>query len=190
LTGTELFTELRYELKDQNKIRFSDYQLKYALNTTIRIISNALANLHSPMLATAATIAMTSGIGTLPTDYQSIISVVINPGLYTEIDLKPVTLKTTPTNEQYKIMNNSIYSNNSSVDIIYRTRLNAITDTSAELPLNDDFVELIKKYMKAILLDNASTTDLSFTNSISADVAALVTGREYTYIERELPFMI
>ena len=85
-------------------------------------------------------------------------------------------------------MNTTLFSSNSSVDIIYRKTFAKLTAVSDELPLPDYFVELIKKYMKAMLVDGLSKTEQSFSQMLSADISAVVTGNEYTYLQRELPF--
>jgi len=185
LTASQLFVELRYELNDQNRIRYSDYQLLSVLNATLRIINIALNNLFSPIIVTAGTVALTSGVGSLPTDFQSIVTALVD-----ETELTPVTLKTTPTNEEYKIMGTSLYSTNSSVDIIYRKRFATLTAVSDTIPLDDDFIELIKRYMKIYLKNDMTNMDQSLLASISQDVANMVTGREFSFIECELPFQI
>lgn len=185
MKASELFVEFRYEVNDQNKIRFSDFQLMNSLNSVLRLMNNALNTLFSPIIVTSATVALTNNSGALPADYQSLV-VITKTGDETPLD--PVTLQTTPTNEQYKIMNTTLFSSNSSVDIIYRKTFAKLTAVSDELPLPDYFVELIKKYMKAMLIDGLSKTEQSFSQMLSADISAVVTGNEYTYLQRELPF--
>ena len=85
-------------------------------------------------------------------------------------------------------MNTTLFSDNSSVDIIYRKTFAKITASTDDIPLPDYFVELIKKYMKAMLVEGMSQTDQSFASMLSADVASVVTGGEYNYITCELPF--
>ena len=85
-------------------------------------------------------------------------------------------------------MNTTLFSNNSSVDIIYRKTFSKIVTVTEDVPLPDYFVELIKKYMKASLVDGLSKTEQSFSQMLSQDIAAVVTGNEYTYLQRELPF--
>lgn len=182
---SELFVEFRYEINDQNKIRFSDYQLMNSLNSVLRLMNNALNTLFSPIIVTSATVALTNNSGALPADYQSLV-VITKTG--DASPLEPVTLQTTPTNEQYKIMNTTLFSNNSSVDIIYRKTFSKIVAVTEDVPLPDYFVELIKKYMKASLVDGLSKTEQSFSQMLSQDIAAVVTGNEYTYLQRELPF--
>ena len=57
---SELFVEFRYEINDQNKIRFSDYQLMNSLNSVLRLMNNALNTLFSPIIVTSATVALTN----------------------------------------------------------------------------------------------------------------------------------
>ena len=186
MKASELFVELRYDINDQFKARFSEFQLMNTLNSVLRLMNNALNNLFSPIIVTAVSVPLTNNQGALPSDYQSIV--VIHPASDTTISLVPVTLLATPTNEQYKIMSGTIFSSNSSVDIIYRKTFPKLTSPDDDLPLPDYFIELIKKYMKAMLVEGASKTDVSFSQMMASDLAAIVTGNEYTYLERELPF--
>lgn len=185
MKASELFVEFRYDINDQFKARFSDFQLMNTLNSVLRLMNNALNNLFSPIIVTAVTLPITNSQGTLPTDYQSIVVVKITGD---DTSLEPITLLATPTNEQYKIMSGAIYTNNSSVDIIYRKTFPKLSSADDDLPLPDYFIELIKKYMKALLMEGASKTDVSFSQMMSSDLSAIVTGNEYTYLQRELPF--
>ena len=90
MKASELFVEFRYEVNDQNKIRFSDFQLMNSLNSVLRLMNNALNTLFSPIIVTSATVALTNNSGALPADYQSLV-VITKTGDETPLD--PVTLK-------------------------------------------------------------------------------------------------
>jgi hypothetical protein len=178
---SKLFLSLRYVLKDIEGTVFSDYQIEEAVNSVQNAIANALSVSNSELLTTTETIALTAGVGDLPSDFQSIVT-VFNAGN------KPLTYQTKskPVDEwTYRIRDSKIYTTNSSVIIDYKKSLTPadLADLAVTMPLPDYFAEMIKRYVSMMLANGMSSPDAAMVQMISDDVYSLTSGREYSGIE-------
>jgi len=127
-----LYGSVRYRLPDES---FSPYQIVDALNYVVNEISLALNGITSSILTAPATLTITAGVATLPTDFESMISVG-------DVDA-PLTL--IPADREldafaYQIVGNTMHVEGITVDIFYRKFLpsysfdGTITPTTIDLP--------------------------------------------------------
>lgn len=160
---------------------YSDYQLEESVNTVQSIIANALSISNSELLTDAATITLVNGVGALPTDFRSVVSV------FNENNRSlPYLTKSKSVDEySYRIRGNNIYSNSATLTLDYKKSLtNAdISNLAVEMDLPDYFADTIKKYSVTILQNGISNADASIIQMIADDVYKLTSGREYSGIE-------
>ena len=178
---SKLFLSLRYVIKDMNGTMYSDYQLEEAVNTVQNIIANALSVSNSELLTKQATITMTSGVGDLPTDFRSIVSVFNSSN-----EPLPYLTKSKAVDEfSYRIRGNKIYSSNGTLIVDYKKSLTDadISNLAVEMDLPNYFADTIKKYAVIILQNGMSNSDSSMVQLISDDVYNLTSGREYSGLE-------
>ena len=178
----EFLFSLRMDINDTLKTQYSDFDLINALNSVLKIVNNTLVKRKSDLITKSATIPMVGGVGDLPADFISIVTVktVTNTEMYPHKSIE---------DGGYKIVSNNIYANVDNSVITYRYAF-PILVVSDNIPLPDWFSELIKKYIMMLVSNQVNKFDVSFSQMIDSDVASIVSGREYTLIEREIPFTL
>ena len=178
----EFLFSLRVDINDTLKTQYSDFDLMNSLNSVLKIVNNTLVKRKSDLIAKSATIPMISGIGDLPNDFIAVITVKTsgNQELYPHKSIGE---------GGYKITAYNIYASGDSIGITYRYAFPKLI-ISDEIPLPDWFSELLKKYIMMLVSNQVNKFDVSFSQMIESDVASIVSGREYTLIERDMPFTL
>ncbi|MDR1701883.1 MAG: hypothetical protein LBR56_03820 [Sporomusaceae bacterium] len=178
----ELIYSLRLDIGDTNKTEFSDYQIINTLNSVLKIVNNALTKRKSDLITKNAVLALENDETELPADFIAIVRVV-NENMYELFPQKPLN------DFGYKIVGNSLTAQTPVVTITYRYSFPKI-NLGGEIPLPDWFSELLKKYVIMLISQKVNQFDVSFSQMIENDINNITSGREYSVIERELPFFI
>ena len=178
---SKLFLSLRYVLQDVAGNTYSDYQLEEAVNTVQSIIANALSTSNSELLTETIAVTLTNGVGDLPTNFQSVVSVFDA----SNTPLPYLTKSKVVDQYSYRIRGNKIYSSNVTLNLDYKKSLtNAdVADLSVVMDLPDYFADTIKKYAVMILQNGMNNADAPIIQLITDDVYKLTSGREYSGIE-------
>lgn len=181
MTVAQLLYKARIKLGDPNKAKISDYSLMDALKSVLTLISTALDNTASNILIAKAEVPLINGVGDLPADFQSLVSV--------ENGWRHAPLNRQLGRGEYQLLGDKIYADESAIHILYKKHLQ-VSSTSDPVPLPDTFTELMIKFIKIILVDGVTKTDAEFLSMISPEVYRLATGRERTELRQQPIFRV
>nr|DAE40617.1 MAG TPA: hypothetical protein [Caudoviricetes sp.] len=196
ITVKDIITEVRYKQKDNNEVRFSDYDIIKSLNEALRYINRSFALKNSDFLekikeyrlddineeirkynetATTPKELMTFEDGfDLPDDLLTIVSVVTPRR---EIPLSPCNAQKKPHWREFKVINNKLYVHED-VDLLYRYSLSAVTaDDSIDFP--PAFIDLFVKLTGMILNNNPEEDVMAEANKSLAE--ELIPSRRYAF---------
>lgn len=183
MTPKQIFARVRMspEIFDNAQVKYSDYQLIAALNSVLSIVYNSLSSSNTEVLTKRATVALTDGVGDLPEDFLSVVSVFRPSGDV----LTPQGKSTDVDAYTYRIRGNKIYSENDTVTVDYKPYFVEIAydTTGDELDLPNFFMELLKKYCVIVLQGGINKADSTIVQQVTSDVYKLIAGREYSRIE-------
>ncbi len=210
ITYKELRRLIRFKEKDNNEIRFSDYDIKMAVNECIRYINNSFAMQSSDFLEKTATYVeedMNAEIAAaneelpdedkqplynfkdegleLPEDFISLVSVM---ALIDGRIMSPVESIRTPMPWQYKVVGNRIYSGTRGFKMVYKAALSEVKDEEDVIELPFIFKDSMAKITSMILNNNASTDVMM--QAVNDAVAQLVPRRRFRNAHVRMPFKI
>lgn len=115
MTVETLFTNIRFQISDEMKTGYKDNELLTYLNQTNDYVYSTLINHKSNLANKKATITMSDGEGSLPSDFQ-LEDAVKNAD---DVPLTSVASSITPNSLQYSMMRDIIYSDNDSLELFY-----------------------------------------------------------------------
>lgn len=188
MTVKELLNYVRYQINDVDKVEYSDTELIGYVNEGLRFISNELIRLSSPLLLKKTTLELTDGEADLPSDFIKEEAVLNSQGQ---------ALKSYPPSYPidqygYKILGNKLYSNNTSVDLIYYASYSSVSTLDSILPIPDYMVSLLREIVIFLALNRNE-----FSLNVEQELFKLFASQVYelakvgsSYYERELPFKI
>lgn len=183
MTPKQLFSRVRMDtaVNDMAAVKFSDYQMLSALNSVLSIIYSTVSTMSSTLLDTEATIRMKNGKGELPDDFLQAVLVTANGTV-----LQPATKTQDIGSDTYRIVGNTIRSDNASLTIEYKPFFEELeyTDTDDDLELPSLFNELLRSYMITVLLSGAPNGEL--VQKVTTDVCRLVANREFTALNADV----
>ena len=168
---SDVLLSLRFNLNDTKSVEFSDSELIEAINSTIRYINTALVNINSSIVQKKMTITPTNGSAKLPDDFIAV----------TSIEDENIE------QSDFRIIGDTIYTD-STINMVYYYALSKVkvkTDT-IQLPVN--FFEPLIRFSEAIITKSMGRD--AMTQLVYDEVSKATIGREYAYIEREIPFTI
>ena len=169
MTVAELFTDVRYQLSDELKTGYSNTELIGYLNQVNEFMFATLLDHESNLIIKEATVTLTDGVGSLPSDFQLDDTVNIDGGE----PFTTVPVSSTPTSTQYKIMVDSIYSDNDSITLFYYyspSVYTAITDT-LDIPIY--FQNLYRQMIKFLAL-NTDEFDTSVEQALMSRFETII----------------
>lgn len=179
----EFINSLRTGLNDTGKSKFSDFELIESLNSVLGIFSNELVKIKSNLIVTSVSIVPVNGLAILPTDFASLYSIF--SGNNELFPYKPID------DFGYKLTKDTIQVNVNFPNIVvsyYQTL--AKVNMNDILPVPNVFIESLKKYVALITKGEVSPFDDKFNNMIHRDLLLILVGREYSSLDRELPFYV
>lgn len=200
---------IRYKEKDNNEIRFSDYEIKMAVNECIRYLNNSYALQDSDFLEKAvdfvekdmnAEIAESNeglqeeewqpfydfkleGID-LPEDFITIVSVMRMRDGYM---MSPVESIKQPLDGQYKIVGGKLYSGVPAFKLLYKAAIAEVKESTDGIELPFVFKDVIVK-LSCMILNNAQTDVLM--QAVDDAVRAIVPRRRYRNAHIKMPFKV
>ena len=206
----ELKRLIRYKLKDNNEIRFSDYDVKEAVNECIRYFNNSYALKNSDFLEKIVTLdeeAMNreiiehnealpkkeqlpllnfrdEGID-LPKDFVSLQSIMRTSDNYI---MSPAESIKTPSYEQYKITGNKLYLGCQSVKMLYKAAFNEVRNAEDVLEVPFVFKDALAKISCMILENNAESDVLM--DAVNDIATSIVPRRRYANAKIKMPFKV
>ena len=169
-TAAELITSVRWDLKDEETVQYSDPMLLDFLNRGLRPLCVTLAALNSDWVneSTTLTLDEDAEYTTLPTNYVSDISVKISS---TDLTKKSISWirneridNTAGQPEYFAIQGTSLMFEKAadaeySITLEYHKRADALTILS-EMPFNDEFNDVLRQFMSLVCKSRSEyTTD-------------------------------
>lgn len=210
ITYKELRRLIRFKEKDNNEIRFSDYDIIMAVNECLRYFNNSRALQSSDFLekskiyseeemnneVAAANEDLPDGEKLpfynfrdegleLPEDFISLVSLMV---LKDGIIMSPVDSVKTPMPWQYKVVGGRLYSGARGFKLLYKAAI-------AEVKSDDDVIELPVVFKDALakitsmILNNNASTDVMM-QAVNDAVVQLVPRRRYRNAKIKMPFKI
>jgi hypothetical protein len=200
---------IRFKEKDNNEIRFSDYEIKMAVNECIRYLNNSFALQNSDFLEKAkhfneaemnaevikANLDLPEeeqlplynfkdeGIE-LPEDYITIVSVMRMADGYM---MFPVESIKKPLESQYKIVGGKLYSGTPAFTLLYKAAIAEVKESTDGIELPFVFKDVLVK-LTCMILNNAETDVMM--KAVDDAVRAIVPRRRYTNARIKMPFRV
>lgn len=207
----ELVRLIRFKQKDNNEIKFSDYDIIQALNECIRYVNQSFAMKNSDFLEKVTTynqddlnaqvavlnsqlaegetptalydFALTGA--ELPDDFLSLVSLIRYSDNYKLIPVEaiaPVEYNT------YKIVGERIYVGCGTFNMLYRASIAEISTLADNVQLPVFFKDCLAK-LTGMILNNNAETDVMM-QAVEDTVSALIPKRRYTNVRTKMPFYV
>jgi len=189
MTNDQLYHEIWIEAGDANHASLSVYDITRAVNFVLRTITNNMPRSASE-LKSIATLSVSSGQTTLPTDFLAIKSVWNgNTKLTQVIGDEPIQ------NGEYDIYGDTMVFSPSvtSITLYYKSQLTQLDASSGDVttgnfPLPDFYLDLVKKYAVLFLTNSQEANALA--GQIGQDVRYISAGRDKSAITPRQSFYI
>ena len=202
----KIVRQIRTEQKDNNEIKFSDYDILNALNKCIRYVNQSFSMKNSDFLERSkeyiqdeinAEIHALNQTGTeiipdvafdktgvgLPDDYVSLISIIRFSDGY---KLSPVNTLGDLQNGGYKIFANKIYCG-FDFTLQYHGKIKEVKTFQDTIDMPDMLIDLLTQ-ISGLILNNAETDVLM--QAVNDNTNALIPGRRYSNVKIKMPFKI
>lgn len=192
-TYKEIKRIVRFKEKDNDEVRFSDFELKDAVNEVIRYISNSQALTNADFNEKQRWYDQKDyrpnnfkflGVP-LPDDFLALVAVKGKPHS-TEL-LTPCENIQEPQPWEYKIMGERIYTGSPHFLLVYKSSIPEVVDEDDEIELpnmfKDNFVHLVRMIM------NQTENDI-MRDAVDSAVQALVPKRRYRNAKIAMPYYI
>lgn len=201
----ELINLIRYKLKDNNAITYSDYDIMQGLNECIRYINQYYLNTDflekiqhyrqddinakidednkTQNTAVAHVDFKETGVD-LPEDFISLVRVVRE---WDGKDLSPCPAIKPPLWNEYKVLGNKIYVGVKDFDMLYVAAIASVSDAEGNIELPVTFKDAIVKITNMILANNPDTDTMS--SAVQDILASIVPLRRYSNAKKRMPFI-
>ena len=188
---------IRFKEKDNNEIRFSDYEIKMAVNEVIRYLNNSYSLQNSDFLEKAVDYMeseinedaeekisfSTDGVD-LPEDFISLVSIMSLRDGYV---MSPTLSVKVPLDGQYKIVGSRLYSGEPSIKLLYKVAIAEVGKDQDAIELPFVFKDVLVK-LTCMILNNAETDIMM--KAVDDAVRAIVPRRRYTNARIKMPFRV
>jgi hypothetical protein len=206
ITAKELINLIRYKLKDNNAVQYSDYDVMQGVNECLRYVNqyyqgtdflekvmtfdedelnkaidadNATNDTHNPHID-----MQTTGVD-LPDDFIGLVRIVRRRD---GRDLTPCQPIKPPLCTKYKILRNKLYTGVKSVDMLYTATITGIASVDDMIELPVTFKDALCKLTCTILSNNPDTDTMS--SAVQDVLATIVPIRRYTNPQQRMPFIV
>lgn len=188
----EILRMVRFKQKDNNEIRFSDYDIKEALNECIRYFNNSYALQNSDFLEKTAFYDNSNAPEKicfcgqdLPEDFI-VLHDLINPD--TREKLSPCVGAEMPRHNQYKVSGDKLYLGCPRAVMMYKGAIAEVKNEEDVIELPFVFKDTLAKITCMILENNANTDVLM--EAVNNAVASIVPRRKYVNAKMKMPFIV
>lgn len=208
IAAKDVLRMVRFKQQDHNEIKFSDYDIKNALNEALRYIvqSQALqnsdfldavkyyseeevnaeiaaANEELPEESQRQPISFKKDGIELPEDYVVVSGVT---RAYDGYPLYPVDITNVPNPKQYKVCGGKIFAGVPAFYLTYKRTITAVKDLSEDtIDLPTFCLDLIVKVTGMIL--NQAETDI-LLKTVDSTATAIIPRRKYNNARMRMPF--
>lgn len=204
IKAKDIINLVRYQLKDNNAVQYSDYDVMHALNSCLRYINQYYIN--SDFLEqvvyyreneinakideenkTADTpvkhVSMKLTGVELPDDFLSLVRVVRECD---GVDMHPCQAIKTPWPREYKILQNRIYAGVKDIAVMYNIELKVVSSINDTINLPGVFRDALAKLTCTILANNPDTDTMQ--SAFEDVLRSIVPLRRYSNMRKKMPF--
>ena len=167
----DVLLSVRFGLDDAECSKYSDIEIIDSMNSVVSYINSALINRRSSLARKKATITPVDGAATLPLDFVSMC----------DFEEDGITL------DSYVMVGDKIYTD-AAMSIIYYYSFAAVNNLEETVPLPNYLKELLVRFTEAFVTKSIGKD--AFPQIIYEEVSKTITGRDYPYITRDIPFTI
>lgn len=206
MTVQELVSGIRFKQKDNNEVKFSDYDIIQSLNEALRYINQSYAMRNSDFLEKIVPyhqkemneeieawnkehpdeqkekVDFRKGVD-LPDDFLMLVSL---RGAFGH-PLSPCPADVRPHHHHYKIVGRKLFLSEDA-DMLYRYTLPQVSKMEDEVDLPFIFYDPIVK-VTGMILNQSPDTDVMM-DAINTMVENLVPARRYAHFDMPLPFYV
>ena len=216
ITVQKIIRLVRFKEKDNDEIKYSDYDIISSLNEVIRYMNIRFSMLNSDFLEKAVVLDEKeineeiaaynaqqadeedrkemvrfglTGVD-LPDDFLSLMGVV-RTGVgccCNEYKLKCSQSGMRLAPDEYYILGNKLFTRCRTVRLLYRASISQVTGTTDEVGLPDFFLDGIAK-MTSMVLHNDANTDV-MRQAMDAVIDSMVPRRRYSNVRVRMPFKV
>lgn len=192
MTYKEVKRTVRFKERDNDEARFSDYEIKEAVNEAIRYISNKLADSNADFneknkfynRENCDEHFVHHGAA-LPPDFLALVAVKRNP--HDKEAMTPCLASEIPRHYEYKVQGDKIWCGSRNFFITYKASIKEVEEDDDEIDIpyfaKDHFVTLVRR-----ILTSAEGEIMREAQEMLVD--ALIPKRRYTHAKIRMPFKI
>lgn len=212
ITYKELKRLIRFKSRDNNEIRFSDYDIREALNECIRYFNNSYALQNSDFMEKHIDYDQNEmnrdvdqinaerleageellprydfrneGVE-LPEDFISLQGVV-DARYWNDMPMFPTEGFRKPNFGEYKVSGNRIYFGSGCTRVLYKAAIPEVKSEEDVLELPFVFKDILAK-ITCMILENNATTDVMM-EAVNDAVSSIVPRRRYANARVRMPF--
>lgn len=204
MKAKDIINLVRYQLKDNNAVQYSDYDVMQALNSCLRYmnqyyinsdfleqvvyyredeinaqIDKANQSADTPVVHVSMKL---TGVD-LPDDFLSLVRVVRECD---GVDMHPCQAIKTPWPREYKILQNKIYAGVKDIAVMYNIELKAVSSIDDSINLPSVFRDALAKLTCTILANNPDTDTMQ--SAFEDVLRSIVPLRRYSNMRKKMPF--
>ena len=204
MKAKDIINLVRYQLKDNNAVQYSDYDVMQALNACLRYINQYYINsdfleqvvyyredeinaqidkANQSADTPVAHVSMKLTGVDLPDDFLSLVRVVRECD---GVDMHPCQAIKTPWPREYKILQNKIYAGVKDIAVMYNIELKAVSSIDDTINLPGVFRDALTKLTCTILANNPDTDTMQ--SAFEDVLRAIVPLRRYSNMRKKMPF--
>ena len=204
MKAKDIINLVRYQLKDNNAVQYSDYDVMQALNACLRYINQYYINsdfleqvvyyredeinaqiyeANQTADTPVAHVSMKLTGVELPEDFLSLVRVVRECD---GVDMHPCQAIKMPWPREYKILQNKIYAGVKDIAVMYNIELKAVSSIDDSINLPGIFRDALAKLTCTILANNPDTDTMQ--SAFEDVLRAIVPLRRYSNMRKKMPF--
>ncbi|WP_301963027.1 hypothetical protein [uncultured Megasphaera sp.] len=204
MKAKDIINLVRYQLKDNNAVQYSDYDVMQALNSCLRYINQYYINsdfleqvvyyredeinaqideANQTADTPVAHVSMKLTGVDLPDDFLSLVRVVRECD---GVDMHPCQAIKTPWPREYKILQNKIYAGVKDIAVMYNIELKAVSSVDDTINLPGVFRDALAKLTCTILANNPDTDTMQ--SAFEDVLRSIVPLRRYSNMRKKMPF--
>ena len=204
IKAKDIINLVRYQLKDNNAVQYSDYDVMQALNSCLRYMNQYYINsdfleqvvyyredeinaqideANQTADTPVAHVSMKLTGVDLPDDFLSLVRVVRERD---GVDMHPCQAIKTPWPREYKILQNKIYAGVKDIAVMYNIELKAVSSIDDTINLPGIFRDALAKLTCTILANNPDTDTMQ--SAFEDVLRSIVPLRRYSNMRKKMPF--
>lgn len=204
MKAKDIINLVRYQLKDNNAVQYSDYDVMQALNSCLRYMNQYYINsdfleqvvyyredeinaqidkANQTADTPVAHVSMKLTGVELPDDFLSLVRVVRECD---GVDMHPCQAIKTPWPREYKILQNKIYAGVKDIAVMYNIELKAVSSVDDTINLPGVFRDALAKLTCTILANNPDTDTMQ--SAFEDVLRSIVPLRRYSNMRKKMPF--